>query len=274
MRFAILALPAVLLVGLVACGDGGGESRIPDGTVVLTFDDAVRNHLTVVAPLLEKHGFGATFFITAFWMNDGGEYLTWPEIATLHRRGFEIGNHTWTHWGFHDPKVAAKLPGDTARMTATLERVGIPRPTSFAWPGSAFGPEALEWLRENGYAFARRGMRPEAYPGRGEPGPGTAYDPTRHDPLLVPAYEVGPDWTLETFRRVLGYARDGRAVVLQLHGIPDRSNPDVSVSDATFRGLVDILAAGSYRVVALRDLGRWVDPSVVPEDPLSVRAVP
>ena len=33
-------------------------------TIVLTFDDSVASHATFVAPLLKKHGFCATFFIT------------------------------------------------------------------------------------------------------------------------------------------------------------------------------------------------------------------
>jgi hypothetical protein len=37
---------------------------IPDKLVVLTFDDASKSHVTVAAPLLKKHGFGATFFVT------------------------------------------------------------------------------------------------------------------------------------------------------------------------------------------------------------------
>ena len=37
---------------------------VPDKLVVLTFDDSVASHATFVAPLLKKHGFGATFFIT------------------------------------------------------------------------------------------------------------------------------------------------------------------------------------------------------------------
>ena len=37
---------------------------IPDKLVVLTFDDSSKSHVTVAAPLLKKHGFGATFFVT------------------------------------------------------------------------------------------------------------------------------------------------------------------------------------------------------------------
>ena len=37
---------------------------VPDKLVVLTFDDSVASQANYVAPLLKKHGFGATFFIT------------------------------------------------------------------------------------------------------------------------------------------------------------------------------------------------------------------
>ncbi|WDE97338.1 polysaccharide deacetylase family protein [Lentisphaera profundi] len=33
-------------------------------TVILTFDDSVKSKAEFVAPLLKKHGFNATFFIT------------------------------------------------------------------------------------------------------------------------------------------------------------------------------------------------------------------
>ena len=37
---------------------------IPDKLVVLTFDDSVASHYSVVRPILKRYGFGATFFIT------------------------------------------------------------------------------------------------------------------------------------------------------------------------------------------------------------------
>ncbi len=35
---------------------------IPDGLVVLTFDDGNKSDYTYVGPLLRRYGFGATFF--------------------------------------------------------------------------------------------------------------------------------------------------------------------------------------------------------------------
>ena len=63
---------------------------------MLTFDDSKVSHYSVVRPLLKRYGFGATFFITegfSFRMNKQ-DYMTWEQIAELHKDGFEIGNHT------------------------------------------------------------------------------------------------------------------------------------------------------------------------------------
>ena len=88
---------------------------IPDKTVVLTFDDAVKSHRTFVAPLLKELGFRATFFVTHRWMGEPENFMTWQEIAELHQMGFEIGNHTWTHNDFSSPRNAALLDGELAQ---------------------------------------------------------------------------------------------------------------------------------------------------------------
>src|SRR5437016_2274796 len=85
---------------------GGGRIKPPDKTVVLTFDDAVKSHRNFVAPLLKELGLDATFFITQHWMDDSEHFMTWREIAEIHAMGFEIGNHSWTHPNFGNPKVA------------------------------------------------------------------------------------------------------------------------------------------------------------------------
>ena len=69
---------------------------IPDKLVVLTFDDASRSHVEVAAPLLKRHGFGATFFVTEgfdFPANKR-DYMTWEEIARLDRDG-NGSAHLW-----------------------------------------------------------------------------------------------------------------------------------------------------------------------------------
>src|SRR3954468_11762014 len=135
---------------------------IPDKLVVLTFDDASRSHVTVAAPLLKKHGFGATFFVTEGFdfSTNKRDYMTWDDIARLHRDGFEIGNHTRDHKApsARDPKgTREQLEAINARCLAH----GIPRPVSLAYPGNVLDKDVLPILHGLGIEFARRGGSPE-----------------------------------------------------------------------------------------------------------------
>src|SRR5215831_12625869 len=91
----------VALLATTALTQVLGLEPIPDKLVVLTFDDSVASQYKVVLPLLKKYGFGATFFITEGFSfpTNKTDYMTWEQIAELHREGFEIGNHTRDHAG-------------------------------------------------------------------------------------------------------------------------------------------------------------------------------
>jgi peptidoglycan/xylan/chitin deacetylase (PgdA/CDA1 family) len=246
---------------------------VPDKLIVLTFDDAVKSHRTFVAPLLKENGFGATFFVTHRWMDDTANFMTWDEIGELHALGFEIGNHSWTHANFSQPKVAATLPNELGQIERALAdaQPAVPRPISFAYSGNGFGPEAVAHLRELGFKFARRGGQPEARYGTLDIGP--TYDPKRQHPLLVPTTgDSYPLWTFDHFKEVVARAKDGQVVVLQFHGVPDVAHPWVHTAPELFRQYVGYLKENGYRCIALRDLAPYVDWEHLPDDPtLKVR---
>jgi peptidoglycan/xylan/chitin deacetylase (PgdA/CDA1 family) len=246
--------------------------QIPAKTVVLTFDDAVRSQITVVAPLLEQLGFKATFFITHNWMDDQAHFLSWEDVAELNRRGFEIGNHTWTHSGFDTPEKGAMLGQELRMVDDELARVGVPKPISFAWPGDNFGPEALKQLQLHGIKLARRGMQPEVPYGEVQVGP--LLDVTKNYPLLIPTTgDAYPDWTLDHFKKVVAGARDGRVVVLQFHGVPDVVHPWVNTPPEMFRQYMFYLKQHGYRAIAMRDLLPYFNWSHLPDDPLMTARV-
>lgn len=60
MKYFSAALSLACLA-LVLCWRSFAIEPVPDKLVVLTFDDSVASQATYVAPLLKKHGFGATF---------------------------------------------------------------------------------------------------------------------------------------------------------------------------------------------------------------------
>ena len=247
-------------------------TRVPGKTVVLTLDDAVRSQLTVAAPLLERLGFNATFFISQRWMDDQQHFLSWSDVAELNRRGFEIGNHTWTHGSFNTTEAAATLGHELDQVDEELARVGVPKPISFAWPGDNFGPEAIEQIRRHGIQLARRGMQPEVPYGEIQVGP--LLDVAKNHPLLIPTTgDSYPGWTLEHFKKVVAGARDGKIVVLQFHGVPDVVHPWVNTPPELFEQCMQYLKQNGYRVIAMRDLLPYFDLSHPPNDPLLTQRI-
>jgi peptidoglycan-N-acetylglucosamine deacetylase len=244
----------------------GGREPIPNKLVVLTFDDSKATHYTVVRPLLKKYGFGATFFITegfTFGTNKE-EYLTWEQIAELNRDGFEIGNHTRDHMSLEKANLP-RLKEQVDAINGECAAHGIPTPTSFAYPGNTIDPDALKMLADLGFHFARRGGAPE-YPY--EEGNGFAYEPGRDHPLLVPsAGDARPFWTIENLKRATSQAINGKIAILQFHGAPDIEHPWVNTPRERFEEYMKYLHDEHFKVVALRDLARYVDWKHKPDDP-------
>jgi peptidoglycan/xylan/chitin deacetylase (PgdA/CDA1 family) len=181
--------------------------------------------------------------------------MTWDEIAGLHKLGFEIGNHTAKHANAAEQTREA-LTADLELIERRCAEHGVPRPVSFAYPGNGTGGIVVEVLKERGYRFARRGGAPE-FPYEG--GQGVAFDPGKHELLLIPsAGDARPAWTLEDFVRAVSQAKDGKIAVLQFHGVPDREHPWVSTEPEQFEKYLSYLKDNGYTVMALRDVAKYL----------------
>ncbi len=258
----IFLVSAVWPAEIVAQGEpshaAGGPGHAQAKVVVLTFDDAVRSHFTVVRPILVEHGFSATFFITEGFdfPSNKRDYMSWKQIRQLHRDGFEIGNHTRDHLAVSERSLT-RLSEQIEAVNEKCSQHGIPEPVSFAYPANTFHPKALPILEAAGIKFARRGGSPE-YPYEG--GKGVAFAPGRHHPLMIPSTgDARPEWTLEDFKAALARAGDGEIPVFQFHGVPDRRHPWVSTRPHRFREFVAHLENEDYTVLALRDLEAYLD---------------
>jgi peptidoglycan/xylan/chitin deacetylase (PgdA/CDA1 family) len=77
--------------------------------LAITFDDGYRDNFENAAPVLERLGLPATFFIVSEWMDTDvvawwdrergvrHPWMTWAQVQSLRARGFTIGAHTRTH---------------------------------------------------------------------------------------------------------------------------------------------------------------------------------
>ncbi|GEP43209.1 polysaccharide deacetylase family protein [Brevifollis gellanilyticus] len=221
----------------------------PNKLVVLTFDDSVASHATFVGPLLKKHGFGATFFITEGFefLVDKTHYMTWGQIKALETDGFEIGNHTRKHAGVTKQKPE-QLAADVEYIEQKCAEHGIAKPVSFCYPGYQTSEAAVNLLRERGYLFARAGGA-------------QAFDPVKGEPLLMPqAFDGKPESTLEQFKAAVAQAKDGKIAVMTFHGVPDIKHPWVNTDPAKFESYLQHLKDEGCTVIAMRDLTKYLAP--------------
>ena len=80
-----------------------------DRHLAITFDDGYRDNFENALPVLEKLSLPATFFVVSDWIGTDvvpwwdrergvrHPWMTWDEVRSLHRKGFEIGAHSRTH---------------------------------------------------------------------------------------------------------------------------------------------------------------------------------
>jgi peptidoglycan/xylan/chitin deacetylase (PgdA/CDA1 family) len=103
--------------------------RVPDYSVVLTFDDGFQDFSTVAAGHLARRKLPATVFVITDRAYgrlppNGESFLSWSEIQALAGSGTQVGSHTCSH-----PRLPDLPPGEIRReladaRTAILSHVG------------------------------------------------------------------------------------------------------------------------------------------------------
>ncbi|MBV4355993.1 polysaccharide deacetylase family protein [Pinibacter aurantiacus] len=222
------------------------NKKIPDKLVVLTFDDAAKSHYNYVAPILKKYGFGASFFVCEFPpdFSDTTKYMNWQQIQALSDMGFEIGNHTRTHK--HVNKMQdAEANEQLSYVESKCDSLHIPKLQSFAYPGYDTRAATLKILGDRGYLFARAGGS-------------RVYDPLKDHPYLIPSFSTsGTDQ--QKVIDAIKLAKDGKVVVLTIHGVPDYAHDWVTTPPELFEVYMKYLHKHHYKVIALKDLAKYIN---------------
>jgi peptidoglycan/xylan/chitin deacetylase (PgdA/CDA1 family) len=105
--------------------------------VSITFDDLPKSAVTTGADLLESHGARGTFYVSGGLVGIGTPH--WAagdagDVLSLHRRGHEIGCHTFSHQRATDLDVAS-LANEILRNRAFFRDLDASiEPQTFAYP--------------------------------------------------------------------------------------------------------------------------------------------
>ncbi|MFC0849207.1 polysaccharide deacetylase family protein [Streptomyces noboritoensis] len=133
---------------------------LPRRPVLITFDDGYEGVHRHALPVLAKHGFAATLFVSTGWLRgayeEGGApdtMLDWDQVRELAAAGAEIGGHSHTHPQL-DQLGDDRLWFETLRCKEIVtEELGA-RPVSFAYPYGYSSRRVRRTVRAAGFAQA------------------------------------------------------------------------------------------------------------------------
>jgi peptidoglycan/xylan/chitin deacetylase (PgdA/CDA1 family) len=143
-----------------------GKIRLPEKTVVITFDDGYENNYVYAYPILKKYGFRAAVFLIGKYVQeesseefrpDKRSYLTKKQIETSGDI-FEFHSHTY-NLHYTKPEKCGKVYAATRDIQmlkediANIKRFGIDTPY-FAYPFGDFNHRIAYQLTSAGYRMA------------------------------------------------------------------------------------------------------------------------
>lgn len=142
-----------------------------EAALSFTLDDGWEDNATLAAPLFDRYGIHATFFLVPGRIplddrekptHDYGK-IPWARWKQIAQAGHEIGNHTLHHQGLRkldDAAVRAEIDGGRQLIA---EQIGV-TPVSFAYPGNGrddrlrkfvYAQHAIAREFESGYGGAK-----------------------------------------------------------------------------------------------------------------------
>jgi peptidoglycan/xylan/chitin deacetylase (PgdA/CDA1 family) len=164
-QMRVLSLLRFNVIGYDEFAHSIREGRLPPArTAVLTIDDGYVDNADIAAPILERHGFGATIFLVSGRLgadNDwsdaaplrGRQLLSARQLPSLRERRIEFGAHTRTHCclpGVAEETVAEEVGQSRQELEDVL---GIPVQT-FAYPYGRLDDRATAAVKRAGFIGA------------------------------------------------------------------------------------------------------------------------
>lgn len=125
---------------------------MPRRATVITFDDGCEETATVAWPILKRHGFPATVFVTPAEVGQPG-FVTWEQVTTMAQDGMTIGSHTMHHR--YLPLVKPEDLDEELMGSKRIVEQHIGRAVDFlSYPIGGFTSQAQAVAKQAGYRAA------------------------------------------------------------------------------------------------------------------------
>lgn len=199
MQFLADHAKVVSLENLLAGKWSDGQSPL---LCALTFDDGYAGVHDNALPILKRHGFPATVYLTTDAIQEvenvpsdlfkgldpGQRMLSWRQIHRLVEGGFTLGSHLCQHLDLSRLSPAEGWHQLASSRKVIEKYVGSPC-IHLAYPWGRFSLRSIDWVRAAGYQRAvtvlHRGL------------------PRRFDPYRVPRLSISKDYTAQDFEAVV-----------------------------------------------------------------------
>lgn len=129
------------------------NEKVPEKSVVITFDDGYADNYTNAYPVLKEFGFNATIYVVTDWTDKDPYYLTSAHLKELEANGIEIQSHTGAH--DHLASLTKEKQLDTLkRSKQKLENILNKEVHYIAYPFGEYNETTKKLTEELGYKMA------------------------------------------------------------------------------------------------------------------------
>lgn len=128
------------------------NEKIPEKTLVLTFDDGDKSSYDIVFPELKKRGLRASFFVTTRQLNEKG-FVTKENLIEMEKAGQDIESQGHNNEDFINSSIAT-VHKSLYLSKKILEEILNKKVLFLVYPNSSFNSEVIRVAQDVGYEWA------------------------------------------------------------------------------------------------------------------------